>query len=127
MYTKLGLDSLHEDDLRYLIVTTLSRSTGFSTSVMEHLQEDIADVNKEITISEEVKFDMVKEVVNKKNDPDHSDEWNEQEQKISTLKNEKEKKKDEQVTLNSDTSFYGPQNEFYMMKGKCYDKTVRIE
>lgn len=94
---------------------------------MEHLQEDITDVNKEITISEEVRFDMVKEVVNKKNDPDHSDEWNEQEQKISSLKNEKAKKTDEQVTLNSDTSFYGPQNEFYMMKGKCYDKTVRVE
>lgn len=66
----------------------------------------------------------LKEIFMKKNEKEENEEVVQQNQKISSLKNEKSTKVEEQTKLNSDSFYYGPANEFYMMKGKCYDKMV---
>ena len=82
------------------------------------------DVNPDITIPEDITMNDLKEIFEKKNEKEENEEVIQQNQKISSLKNEKSTKVEEQTKLNSDSFYYGPANEFYMMKGKCYDKMV---
>lgn len=82
------------------------------------------DVNPDITIPEDITMNDLKEIFEKKNEKEENEEVVKQNQKISSLKNEKSSKVEEQTKLNSDSYYYGPTNEFFMMKGKCYDKMV---
>lgn len=82
------------------------------------------NVNPDISISEDITMNDLKEIFMKKNEKEENEEVIQQNQKISSLKNEKSTKIEEQTKLNSDSFYYGPANEFYMMKGKCYDKMV---
>ena len=82
------------------------------------------DVNPDITIPEDITMNDLKEIFEKKNEKEENEEVVKQNQKISSLKNEKSSKVEEQTKLNSDSYYYGPANEFFMMKGKCYDKMV---
>ena len=82
------------------------------------------NVNPDSSISEDITMNDLKEIFVKKNEKEENEEVIQQNQKISSLKNEKSTKVEEQTKLNSDSFYYGPANEFYMMKGKCYDKMV---
>ena len=82
------------------------------------------NVNPDISIPEDITMNELKEIFVKKNEKEENEEVIQQNQKISSLKNEKSTKVEEQTKLNSDSFYYGPANEFYMMKGKCYDKMV---
>ena len=82
------------------------------------------NVNPDSSISEDITMNDLKEIFMKKNEKEENEEVIQQNQKISSLKNEKSTKVEEQTKLNSDSFYYGPANEFYMMKGKCYDKMV---
>ena len=82
------------------------------------------NVNPDSSISEDITMNDLKEIFVKKNEKEENEEVIQQNQKISSLKNEKSTKIEEQTKLNSDSFYYGPANEFYMMKGKCYDKMV---
>lgn len=82
------------------------------------------NVNPDSSISEDITMNDLKEIFMKKNEKEENEEVIQQNQKISSLKNEKSTKIEEQTKLNSDSFYYGPANEFYMMKGKCYDKMV---
>ena len=82
------------------------------------------NVNPDSSIPEDITMNDLKEIFVKKNDKEENEEVVQQNQKISSLKNEKSTKVEEQTKLNSDSFYYGPANEFYMMKGKCYDKMV---
>ena len=81
-------------------------------------------VNPDSSIPEDITMNDLKEIFMKKNEKEENEEVIQQNQKISSLKNEKSTKIEEQTKLNSDSFYYGPANEFYMMKGKCYDKMV---
>ena len=82
------------------------------------------NVNPDSSIPEDITMNDLKEIFMKKNEKEENEEVIQQNQKISSLKNEKSTKIEEQTKLNSDSFYYGPANEFYMMKGKCYDKMV---
>ena len=82
------------------------------------------NVNPDSSIPEDITMNDLKEIFMKKNEKEENEEVIQQNQKISSLKNEKSTKVEEQTKLNSDSFYYGPANEFYMMKGKCYDKMV---
>ena len=82
------------------------------------------NVNPDSSIPEDITMNELKEIFMKKNEKEENEEVIQQNQKISSLKNEKSTKIEEQTKLNSDSFYYGPANEFYMMKGKCYDKMV---
>lgn len=82
------------------------------------------NVNPDSSIPEDITMNELKEIFVKKNENEENEEVVQQNQKISSLKNEKSTKIEEQTKLNSDSFYYGPANEFYMMKGKCYDKMV---
>lgn len=82
------------------------------------------NVNPDSSIPEDITMNDLKEIFVKKNEKEENEEIIQQNQKISSLKNEKSTKVEEQTKLNSDSFYYGPANEFYMMKGKCYDKMV---
>ena len=82
------------------------------------------NVNPDSSIPEDITMNDLKEIFMKKNEKEENEEVVQQNQKISSLKNEKSTKVEEQTKLNSDSFYYGPANEFYMMKGKCYDKMV---
>lgn len=82
------------------------------------------NVNPDISIPEDITMNDLKEIFVKENENEENEEVIQQNQKISSLKNEKSTKVEEQTKLNSDSFYYGPANEFYMMKGKCYDKMV---
>ena len=82
------------------------------------------NVNPDSSIPEDITMNELKEIFVKKNENEENEEVIQQNQKISSLKNEKSTKVEEQTKLNSESFYYGPANEFYMMKGKCYDKMV---
>ena len=83
-----------------------------------------AQADPDSSIPEDITMNDLKEIFMKKNEKEENEEVIQQNQKISSLKNEKSTKVEEQTKLNSDSFYYGPANEFYMMKGKCYDKMV---
>ena len=120
------MDDLSADELRYLAVASLSRMNGFGTTVIDNFKSDVQSLKPEISFDENdtITLDEIKIAVNNKNLPEENIEIENQNKLISSLRNDKALKMDEQKALYNDVAFYGSNNEFLMMKGKCYDKKV---
>lgn len=123
LYSKLGLQHLSADKLRYLLVKTLVHSENNLSPPLKRLQEDLLEVDNDATVHEDCSMEELQEVIRMEVLTPAQKELNRLNEELNRLKEEKEDAEKELDTFEKD-SFFGGQNEFYMMKGQCYSHMV---
>ena len=121
LYKRIGLFNLQENELRFLIVKLLSRDKGFEP--LNQLREDVNSMDLGIEIDETLRMEEIRSVSNQKEFAEESAAVKAKEREVSEMESSLSKKNDELKELNH-VVYYGPQNEFYKMKGQCYSKQV---
>ena len=123
LYKRIGLFNLQENELRFLIVKLLSRDKGFGNEPLNQLREDVNSMDLGIEIDETLRMEEIRSVSNQKEFAEESAAVKAKEREVSEMESSLSKKNDELKELNH-VVYYGPQNEFYKMKGQCYSKQV---
>ena len=123
LYKRIGLFNLQENELRFLIVKLLSRDKGFGNEPLNQLREDVNSMDLGIEIDETLRMEEIRSVSNQKEFAEESAAVKAKEREVSEMESSLSKKNEELKELNH-VVYYGPQNEFYKMKGECYSKQV---
>ena len=101
----------------------LSRDKGFGNEPLDQLREDVNSMDLGIEIDETLRMEEIRSVSNQKEFAEESAAVKAKEREVSEMESSLSKKNDELKELNH-VVYYGPQNEFYKMKGQCYSKQV---
>ena len=123
LYSRLGLNHLSADKLKYLLVKTLVHGMSHNSSPLKRLQEDMLEVDKDATVSEDCTIEELREVIMMEALTPSQKELNRLKEELKRLEQEKANAEKELDAFDSD-SFFGGQNEFFMMKGQCYSHMV---
>ena len=94
-----------------------------NSSPLKRLQEDMLEVDKDATVSEDCTIEELREVIMMEALTPSQKELNRLKEELKRLEQEKANAEKELDAFDSD-SFFGGQNEFFMMKGQCYSHMV---
>ena len=106
--------------MRYLILSLLSDREPHDRQILQKLQGWIADLDTSIAVDETASIEEIVEELKK-------EKVNPEMEKMNTLLHSLETSMTDakrELQLLSSESYYGPLNEFYMMKDQCYKKNV---
>ena len=127
IYEQFGLKDLDEKELRLLIIRMLSHGIDYSTTPFKRFPSDLRAVKSSLNINIESSSEAeLREVLEMPAETDIDMKLGAMKNEIGGLedeKEEKEKKLGEMVK----TMYYGPLNEFFVMKGQCYSGNVGNE
>ena len=123
LYSRLGLNHLSADKLKYLLVKTLVHGMSYNPSPLKRLQEDMLEVDKDATVSEDCKMEELREVIMMEALAPSQKELNRLKEELKRLEQEKADAEKELGVFDVEY-FFGGQNEFFMMKGQCYNHMV---
>lgn len=123
LYSRLGLDHLTVDKLKYLLVKTLSHGLDYTSSPLKRLQEDLLEMNEDAVVSEDCNMEEIREVIDMDVLTADQKELNRLKEELKQLEQDKANAEKELKALDSEF-FFGGQNEFFMMKGQCYSHVV---
>lgn len=126
MYKRMGLLELQENELRYLIVSILSRDNSYGNEGLDRLRDYADAIGVDLHVDDDLHMDDVRQMSTEHAEAQESEAVKAKEREVTELENSLSSKESSLKDLES-TAFYGPANEFYKMKGQCYSKQVRAD
>ena len=126
MYKRMGLLELQENELRYLIVSILSRDNSYGNEGLDRLRDYADAIGVDLHVDDDLHMDDVRQMSGEHAEAKESEAVKAKEREVTELENSLSSKESSLKDLES-TAFYGPANEFYKMKGQCYSKQVRAD
>ena len=126
MYKRMGLLELQENELRYLIVSILSRDNSYGNEGLDRLRDYADAIGVDLHVDDDLHMDDVRQMSGEHAEAKESETVKAKEREVTELENSLSSKESSLKDLES-TAFYGPANEFYKMKGQCYSKQVRAD
>ena len=126
MYKRMGLLELQENELRYLIVSILSRDNSYGNEGLDRLRDYADAIGVDLHVDDDLHMDDVRQMFGEHAEAKESEAVKAKEREVTELENSLSSKESSLKDLES-TAFYGPANEFYKMKGQCYSKQVRAD
>ena len=124
VYQRLGLQDLNENELRLLIVQMLSHGVDYMVTPLERFPDDLHAVNNSITIDIETSSEKeLKEILEMPVTVAPNVRLGEMKNELGGLEDEKEEKEKKMEDLKKEV-YFGPMNEFFVMKGQCYSEKV---
>lgn len=126
MYKRMGLLELQENELRYLIVSILSRDNSYGNEGLDRLRDYADAIGVDLHVDDDLHMDYVRQMSGEHAEAKESEAVKAKEREVTELENSLSSKESSLKDLES-TAFYGPANEFYKMKGQCYSKQVRAD
>ena len=125
VYQRLGLQDLNESELRLLIIHMLSHGVDYTKTPFERFPDDLHAVNSSIAVDLETSSEKeLKEILEMPVTVAPNEKLGEMKNELGGLEDEKKEKEKKMEDLKKEM-YFGPMNEFFVMKGQCYSEKVQ--